>query len=332
MIRWRRVLAIAGIAFALAPGTFIKARQPAVIEDAPLMITPLAYDGARTSAGWSVTGLWALESGNSRFGGFSALEVRQDGAGARRFLALSDTGDYMNFVLEKGEQPMRLLSVAGGNGPKVAADVESAAYDPVTGRVWLAYEFRNMIERRDPKTFAPDGSVEPEVMADWGANSGPESMARLADGRFIVISEGRRGTPDGTHRAILFDGDPVEGAAETPFRFRPPDGYRPVGMTALPGGKVAILLRAVRIGLPPHFESAVAIADPSAIRKDETWEGAVAVSLAPPFPSDNFEGITSTTGPGGSVTLWLISDDNFATLQRTLFARIDYTPRNRRAR
>jgi len=46
-------------------------------------------------------------------------------------------------------------------------------------------------------------------------------------------------------------------------------------------------------------------------------------TLKRPFPVDNFEGITVTNLPDGTVRLYIISDDNFSVRQRTLLLAFD---------
>ena len=47
-------------------------------------------------------------------------------------------------------------------------------------------------------------------------------------------------------------------------------------------------------------------------------EGRELARLRPPLLADNYEGIAATLAPDGTQLLWLLSDDNFMSLQRTL--------------
>jgi len=49
-------------------------------------------------------------------------------------------------------------------------------------------------------------------------------------------------------------------------------------------------------------------------------EGTELARLRPPLLVDNYEGIAATRGPDGTILLWLIADDNYMSLQRTLLA------------
>ena len=50
------------------------------------------------------------------------------------------------------------------------------------------------------------------------------------------------------------------------------------------------------------------------------------LSLASPLTRDNFEGVALVSRPGGVLRLYLISDDNFQSRQRTLLMAFDWTP------
>jgi hypothetical protein len=51
-------------------------------------------------------------------------------------------------------------------------------------------------------------------------------------------------------------------------------------------------------------------------------EGRELARLRPPLLADNYEGIAATLAPDGTQLLWLLSDDNFMSLQRTSAALV----------
>jgi hypothetical protein len=168
-------------------------------------------------------------------------------------------------------------------------------------------------------------------MRDWPANTGPEAMVRLSDGRFIVLSESPgtwfgRSTP-----GLLFPGDPIDGARPLRFQFNPPDGFRPVDMAQLPDGRVLILVRRVEWGLPPSFAARLVVADPKQIAAGKAWRGELVVEITAPMPAENFEGLAVMPGQRGQVVVWLISDDNQSSFQRTLLLKLLWRP-NEKAR
>ncbi len=278
-----------------------------------------ARDPARTRVGrLRYLGGWALASRDPRFGGFSALVA--DGRGG--VVAVADSGMAARFAVGAGVRLVGLVPLpvpASGDSLKAARDAESATRDPATGRVWIGYEGSNRIARHDAGLTRLEASAAPAAMADWPTNGGAETLARLADGRFLVISETGR-TPDGARRALLFPGDPADPATAAPVRFgyRPPPGYDPSDATRLPDGRVLVLNR--RVAVPEGFSAILVLLDPRAIRAGATLSGVPVARLARPLAIDNLEGMAATVEAGRTV-LWLISDDNFLPFERTLLLR-----------
>jgi hypothetical protein len=285
-------------------------------------LIPLALDAAnpmRHSVGaLEFLGGWQLKSKNSDFGGLSALVAMKDG----RFLGISDAGTIIGFGL-KGDKSADRPFIAALPGALGSAnyrdrDSEGLTYDPATGRVWVSYEQRHAIRRFPASLARVDGVVFPPAMRDWPGNQGAEAMVRLRDGRFLVFAEGSQGD-DGIYPAILWSGDPVEpGSVQTPFRYRPPEGYRPTDASQLPDGRVLVLNR--RIGFPEGFSAKLVLLDPATVVRNRSVGGAVLATLATPLLVDNMEGM-AVTDEAGKIIVWLVSDDNFNIFQRTLLMK-----------
>jgi hypothetical protein len=149
-------------------------------------------------------------------------------------------------------------------------------------------------------------------------------MTRLADGRFLMIAEGAEENDLPDRPALVFASDPV--ASPRPplaFRFVPEPGYDPVDATQLPDGRVLILLRRVTYTIPAEFGTAIALADPAAIRPGKPWRGQVIQRLSGEVFGDNFEGIAFIPDPADPArgAVWVIADDNFSAFQRNLLLR-----------
>ncbi|BBC71510.1 conserved hypothetical protein [Altererythrobacter sp. B11] len=326
-----RLLAVALVAAALAPGTWWRERVSWGTAEGSPLLTAVPLSVPTDQAGpLRVTGLWWLRSTNQHFGGFSALLARPGG----RLFAASDRGRQMDFSSPSdggGRGPAQFAFFAGRQElDKAGADIESLTADPASGRIWAGYEGANAIERYDPG-FANRRRAQPAAMRDWPRNSGPEAILHLRDGRFIVLAEGDPAPlPGETTPGLLFPADPVdaEGDESEPLRFRfpRPDGFRPVDMAQLPDGRVLILLRKFVLGLPPHFETRIILADPARITGGGAWSGETLFELASPLPRENYEGMAIVPGPGDAVTIWLISDDNTSVFQRTLLMRLAWSP------
>lgn len=266
-------------------------------------------------------GAWQLLSPHDDFGGYSAL-VR---AAPGRLLALSDRG----YTLEFSEPdtvalPPRFGAIVGNARElKANRDVEAATLDPGSGRLWIAQESRNAIERHRPGIGREAFRQIPE-MKGWSSNGGPEAMVRLADGRFVVLCECNSGWfASGLHPGLLFGSDPVaEGAAQA-FTFAGSQGYRPTDMAALPDGRVLILARRLVWPVPARFAIKVLLADPAEITASGVWQAREVADLADPWPIDNYEGLTIERRPDGKLIAWLISDENGAVSQRVLLLKVE---------
>lgn len=304
------------LALALAPGTCVRSELPVPDYHSPVFIEPLLTEEVR-SGPLKLDGAWALTSENDRFGGYSALIAYDHNT----LLAASDAGRLMHLPRpDRDAKVPRLGQFANfRRADKSHADIESLAFDPDTRKLWAGLEWAQQIIRFGPR-FNQQAQVRPAAMRDWGSNSGPEAMVRLRDGRFVVIEE--RAAEQGQHEALLFAGDPTDGDAPLKFRFAARKGFRPADAAQLPNGKIVVLLRGFRFGLPPRFPALLVTADPANIMEDELLHSRLLARIEEPFPSDNYEGLTVVDERDGSWSLWLISDDNFASYQRTLLLKL----------
>lgn len=261
---------------------------------------------------------WVLRSPNTSFGGLSSMVANDRG----EFLAIGDKGAAFRFRIGPdgvvGRSTIRELP---GNDPgrKWLNDSESVAIDPASGAIWVGYENRNRIRRFNPALTRIEGDVRRLPMRLWPANSGPEVMARLADGRFVMLSEDAE-TPDGARDAMLFSGDPTApDATFARFRYRSPVvGYKPTDARQLPDGRLLVLHR--RLGLTDGLSAMLAIVDTAAIRPGATVSGHEIARLGRPMAIDNMEALAVTREAGRTI-VWIASDDNFLVLQRTLLLK-----------
>jgi hypothetical protein len=319
------LIAIAVLALMVAPGTWV--RSPIAKPDFSqiLTVTPLPTEGFDLGE-VELVGAWHLESPNSHFGSYSALLAMPD----CQLFSASDTGKLLRFPMPdcEGETvPEPVIERFAGRSvmKKKLIDIESLARDPQTGRLWVGYEGTNTIERLESDLTGAK-SVRPAAMRGWSSNSGPEAMARLDNGHFIVISEGREGYWDSDYPALLFEGDPLEEPGVRNFSFEPPAGYRPVDMAQMPDGRVLILVREFVLGLPPTFNVKMVVVDPADIAVGEVWRGREIASISAPELEDNYEGLAIEQGEGDLLDLWLISDDNNTSFQRTMLLKLVWSP------
>ena len=239
-----------------------------------------------------------------------------------RFIAFTDRGYRMTFTAPDLPAPQMVMSrqaVPPGQ-EYILTDIESATRDPATGSYWLGYEQVHTIQR-SAVTGHSDGARDLRGEVNWFDNSGIEAMVRLADGRFIIVPEGRR-------EGLIFTADPVGGGAPATFHFRSPaKGYDATDMAQLPDGRLLVLMRKLtrpfRDAWPP-FSALLAIGEPP--QAGGEFAPAIALQLDRVIPRENYEGLALRPRKDGRVDVWVMSDDNFSIIQRSLLAKLVFDP------
>lgn len=280
-------------------------------------------DPARTRLGaLTYLGGVRLRNGDPAFGGFSAMQVQGD-----RFTLLSDAGNIVQFRMGPDWMPrdVRFGDLPAGPGSpayKMNRDSESMALDPATGKFWVGFERHNAIWRYDPGFSRGEASAKPPIMRDWSENGGAESMVRLRDGRFVVISETTR--PDkGRRRAervvAIFPGDPTDPAGKVQeLSYVPPAHYDPSDAVELPDGRLLVLNR--RITLRDLFTAKLTLIDIRGAKAGTVLRGTEIATFAAPVQHDNFECL-AITREGAATILWVASDDNQEWWEQSLLLK-----------
>lgn len=292
---------------------------------------PLALSASRVvlepgQNGTSRTGslIWrgglVLSSGDRRFGGLSGLLVEPDG---RRLLAVSDKGRAIAFTLRydetgdlAGAEAGEILTLAdtGGRplGAKRESDSESLVLLP-DGSILVGFEHHHRLLRYPAadKPFArpPAPFPAPPGLARAADNAGLEALALLGDGRLLAVLEGREAETE-TLGFLRGDGH------WSSLRLAREGLFRPTGATRLPDGRIALLERRFTVLGGPAAR--VVVFDPEALKPGALVAGREIGRLVPPFPVDNMEGIAARLGDRGETLIYLVSDDNFFAMQRTL--------------
>ena len=314
---WRLgALGVLGLLLLLA---FYRHERVSAIPGAPIAILPLDLPQAGEEASaMRVSGLWEIDSEDPAIGGYSALLVL-----GGQLRAFSDHGHRITFA-----RPNRSLENAPTHdnvwdrGPlrRFAPDIEAATRDPATGDYWLAFEERHALIRFDIAS-AYVASREPPEWREWPHNSGAEAIARFGDGRFVVL-------PETLLTGFLYPADPTSERIEPrAFAFTLPDDYHPTDMAQLPDGRLLVLLRKLAPGWP-FFSGALGIADIATLDEADSLEVRLLTRLDSMLPRENWEalGVDPADAEGSGLAIWVMSDDNFSPIQRTLLARLEWTP------
>lgn len=276
-----------------------------------------------------------LTSREPRFGGWSGLWVAPDG---RTLRSISDEGSWLATTLRydtsgrlTGIEPGTIGSLRGEDGQllvsKLETDAEGLARLPDGG--WLvSFERDHRILQYPPGAESagqglagrPRRLTTPAEFRRQPVNGGVEAMVVLPDRRTVLISEEMSERP-GTAVGWIVDGD----AAWRKFHYQTRDGdHRPTAAAVLPDGDLVVLERAfdrargVRVAV-----KRVRVAD---IVPDAIVRGEELAWLRHPFSVDNLEGIAAGSGPRGETLLWLLSDNNFNPLQRTILLHFELMP------
>lgn len=264
-----------------------------------------------------------IKSGNARFGGFSALTVGEDGA---HFVALNDNGDWLSGRFEfdalgwlSGVSSATIDRIAGLEGRPLARkrDRDAEAMTRLAdGSVLVAFEETHRIWRfppgPEPLAGTPVTFPSPPDLDLAPGNMGIEALAALGDGRILALTEGLV-VEDGMLRGWLW-----EDGRWLPIGYRRTGDYRPTDAALLPDGDVVVVER--RFSILAGLGIRVARIARRDLAPDAVIETTELARLSSPQVIDNFEGISAHRSPDGRTLLYLIADDNFSPLQRTLVA------------
>ncbi len=280
----------------------------------PLVFAPQTRGTMRFVRGWH------LVSPHSRFGGFSGIaRIAPD-----RFLLIGDNGYRTRLRFGQAGRLATFQIVAlpvppGWPDRKTMLDSESLFVDRADGAAWVGLERTNQLWRFDNEIMRLEARYAPAAMRDWPRGRGPEAMVQLADGRIVIFAEGGREDPRRNHGVMLAD---VPGAGSRPSIrfFYDSQGKGAVSDAApLPDGRLLILHR--KVGWNPVFTTIVAIADPGDITPNAVLRSRT-IGVVPRGLADNFEG-AAVTVENGRTWLWLISDNNFQSWQRSLLLQFE---------
>lgn len=256
------------------------------------------------------THVW--QSDDADFGGFSGLEMSEDGS---RYWALSDRATIRWGSVERDHAgrirgmttagTARLRSTKGAPlKPGYEGDSEGLALDQ-NGTLWISFEGLNRVARyASPDSPAQAIPVLP-AFADLPDNGGFEALAVLPDGSLLTVQE-RLGKGAKSYPFYRFR----NGMWDQPFSMAPSGSWLPVGADVGPDGRLYLLERNFRgiMGFASRVRRFT-------IAEDGLSEGEVLLTT-PPGQYDNLEGITAWQDAQG-IRISMISDDNFLFVQRT---------------
>ena len=262
-----------------------------------------------------------LVSDEGRFGGLSGLEVSPDG---RRLRAVSDRGHWITADLAHDSaerlvgasrwRAMAMLTPDGRPVRRYQRDAEGLTR--LSRNAFLvSFEGRHRIWRYPPAFDVPPTRVaSPPSLKDAPVNGGLEAITVLADGSVLGVTE-RYANGDGSLKGWFM----AKGAAHE-IGYVPEDGFSPTDLAAMPNGDVLLLERSFNLlGMRARLvRLAKGRLQEARRRAGARLHGDLLAALERPLSVDNFEGLALRRDRAGRTLLYLVSDDNFVPLQRTL--------------
>lgn len=295
---------------------------------------PVAFDPgdptARTFGKLTYLGGIAVSSTDRAFGGISGIVMAPDG---RRFVAVTDVGDWLTGSIGykdgaiSGLSKMIIAPIRGAPGESMERKRESdaeglapAGPKGIDGDLLVSFERNHRIARypfaaKGPQA-RPDYVKLPADTARLEANQGIEAVGlfpkgtRLAGG-IIAIAE-QLLDADYNHTGWL-----IGGPAPGKFMLKRHDFFDITDLNILPGGDVLLLERRYSPLTGPAMRLRRIAAE--AIGPGALLDGEVLLEAALPYSVDNMEGLGVHARGDGTLVLTIVSDDNFRSVQRTLF-------------
>lgn len=253
-----------------------------------------------------------------RFGGISALHVNASG---RSLLAITDRGNWLQASLDYRNghlhamrdiqlSPLRDLQGRPLSGRH--ADSESLAKTDEGFIVSFERHHRLWRYARKPiaSKKAPVALASPRDFNGLPDNGGIEAMTQLCDGSLLAVAEKsieRRETVSAWIRS---------GKKWQSLAYRTKAGLRPTGAATLPNCDIIFVERS--FSFLAGLDIRVSLVPAASIKPGAVLEPVELAQFSDPLNIDNFEGISARRTPSGNTLIYLVSDDNFSAIQRTL--------------
>jgi hypothetical protein len=266
-----------------------------------------------------------LRSRNPMFVGLSGIEVLEGG----RVIAISDEADWIEAQLTfdargylNGFTDVRAAFMRDEHGrvlsTKAEADSEGLT-QLADGRFAVSFERTHMIRIYDLNRDGPFGVAELGPRLEGAqrlpANASFEALAAMDD-TLITGAEGGENPTTPVWLAPLGARTPVASRFSYPLS----NGFSLTGMDRLPDGGFVALERfyAPVIGPRARITRFAAPSGEGGVIQPE-----LLALLEPPFPLDNFEGISAVRMTDGLTRIYIVSDNNKSPQQRTLLLAFD---------
>ena len=266
-----------------------------------------------------------LTSDHPSFGGLSGLIVGKEGDA---LIAVSDQGNWFTAdLISEDNRPTGLgdaliAPIMGTDAIPLSGkrntDAESLTVvygaDPRTSPTIVSFERNHRLHSYDLTSLGFEAPALPindfQIFNDLENNGGLEAITYLPDGSLLAISEK---TFDEDGHII---GARLTAEDATPVRLKQHLPYALTDIDVLPGGDLITLER--------HYSALAGVSmmmrriPAEALEKEAPLDGEVLMEANHTRSIDNMEGLSVRQDSDGRTLLYVVSDDNFNALQRTL--------------
>ncbi|MGK2742184.1 esterase-like activity of phytase family protein [Tepidicaulis sp. LMO-SS28] len=287
------------------------------------------WEEQETGALRFVAGL-ELTSAEPAFGGLSGLHISSDG---KRLLSVSDQGDWLSADLVHdgikiaGLENARMAPLLGPDGKPLASKYEQDAEGlDVTkdGFACVSFERHHRVWCYELSRLGFEAPAIPISIGDAAAgledNGGFESLVILerdgAGPRLLLIAESPRGAA-GTLPAAEIG---KEGIRHFSLKEEPP--FSPTDAALRSNGNLIVSER--RYSPLAGVGLRIREIEAGFLEADAPLEGRELLNAGQTYSIDNMEGLALVETEEGRTFLFLLSDDNFNSLQRTLLLQFEF--------
>lgn len=330
----RHFLSIAFVVALSVTLTAFASAEPRAVEVSNRQLLWNPQDRGETKTGSLI---WAggveISSQDGDFGGWSGLAVSPDGSS---LLAVSDKGHWLTAIILYDERQRlsglveaKIAPILGLDGKPVASkqlgDAESLAVDispsgSLMNTAYVSFERAHRIWRYDLKSAGaearPEQILTQRHFGRLNSNGGIESLELLPpakDGgrkRVLAITEDTL-DPRGNIKAFIADGHDL-----TWFGVKPHQPFKPTDIALTPAGDLLMLER--RFSLLGGVGMQLRRIKGEDIVPGAVVDGEVLVNVGQRYSIDNMEGLAVREDENGDLLIYMISDDNFNPVQRTV--------------
>ena len=264
-----------------------------------------------------LTGL-VLSSDHPKFGGLSGLAVSDDGT---RLLAIGDRGVWVTASIEHrnglptGLTDAEISPILNMGGQPLTgdfADAEGLIVDEHDGRFVRATVSFEREARLGKYDLGKEGFLARPTDIPLPAEPVPPRYNKGVEG----ITELEGGLLAMTEQTLDPNGNIAGWIGGLPLTLRKIGSYHLTDLDTLPDGRLLTLERHYTRGGGPGMR--MRLIDPITVKPGAILGGEIIIDLNAGFSIDNMEGLTSRRAPDGSTWIYVVSDDNFNAVQRTL--------------